>query len=530
MEYRVWAKSHDSLSAKGREQLRKAIAGWQHKPLISIVMPVYNPPLDLLEAAIASIQAQIYPHWELCIADDASPDASVWRLLQKFVDADHRIKAVHRPSNGHISHASNSALELASGEFIALMDNDDLLAPDALYWVAEAVNRRPTVKIIYSDEDRIDAHGERYGAYFKPDWNYTLFLGHNMISHLGVYHTQLAREVGGFRPGLEGSQDYDLALRCIEKLEPSQIVHIPKVLYHWRAIAGSTALSIDAKSYALDAAQRALQEHLVRTGSDALVQQLPSLDYKCVRSHGALKDGLSVVLVCPRGRSPDLEAPAWTRNPAYAVREVLTCTDHGASINAAVASAQGALVALVAVHLCPREPAALLELAGHALEARTGAAAGTVRSVSGLLVSGGLVLNQMTIASVLHKDLPAGNHGYAGRGFLSQELSALSLDCVVLRKEVFTLHGGWDVDLGIGTLGAVAWCVRLREKGYRMVWCPDAAWTIPEEPLPISPTVGPAKRKIFMHRYGSLCAKWLQRDPAYHPQLDPVAADFSMVG
>lgn len=529
MDYRQWARTLGTLTEKQLGQLGKSISAWQHKPLISIIMPVYNPPLDLLRAAINSIQAQVYPHWELCIADDASPDTSVWQLLQDLANSDHRIKAMRRPINGHISLASNSALELASGEFIALMDNDDLLPADALYWVAEAVNRHPTAKVIYSDEDKLDAQGERFGEYFKPDWNYTLFLGHNMISHLGVYQTQLVRDVGCFRQELEGSQDYDLALRCIEKIDPSQIVHIPKVLYHWRAIEGSTALSIESKPYALYAAQRALQEHLLRTGSTARAERLPSLNYKCARSVEGIEAGLTVILVCPQGDKDCDGTSAWTTDPAYKVGEVLTCTAQGSAINAAVASARGALVALVRVDLRPSGPSALLELVGHALEKPTGAVAGTVRDTSDRLLSGGFILNPVSIASVMHHYLPSGNHGYAGRGFLSQELSAVSMDCVVFRKEVFDAYGGFDADLGIGPLGAVAWCLRLREHGYRMIWCPDAQWSAVDDAPRQSSAQTNSQRKIFMSRYTELSANWLQRDPAYHPLLNAVTADFSLL-
>ncbi len=527
--YRHWARTHDTLPDTSLAQLGAAITSWNHRPLISIVMPVYNPPLDLLDAAIASIKKQIYPHWELCIADDASSNAEVWLLLQRLALSDKRIKAVRRETNGHISQASNSALELATGEFIALMDNDDILPPDALYWVAEVTNRTPEVQVIYSDEDKLDSQGERFDAYFKSDWNYTLFLGHNMISHLGVFRTHLVRDVGGFRLGLEGSQDYDLALRCIERIDASQIVHIPRVLYHWRAIETSTAMNIESKPYALDAAQRALQDHLDRIGSTAKAERMPSLNYRCVRDAAGVQDPLTVVLVFPQGAPPDEEALAWTRDPMFNIAEVLTCVDHAAAINTTIAAAQGTLVALVRSDVQPSSPAALSELIGYALEPKTGAAAGTARDLSGRLVSGGLVLNQANIASVLQKDLPIGNHGYMGRGFLAQELSALAMDCVVLRKEVFLAHGGFDADLGVSAVGAAAWCLRLRELGYRMVWCPDAAWTVSSRQQRPSNTQPALQRQIFMSRYGHMYANWLLRDPAYHPLLDPTAADFSLL-
>lgn len=528
IDYSVWAREHDTPSEKELDRLRRTMGGWHQTPLISIVMPVYNPPLTLLKEAIESIQTQIYPYWELCIADDASPDAGVWQLLQSIADQDSRIKIVRLKVNGHISKASNSALEWAQGEFVALMDHDDLLPPDALYWVAEAVNRHPSAQVIYSDEDKLDARGQRFGAYFKPDWNYTLFLGHNLISHLGVYRTSLMREVGGFRPGLEGSQDYDLALRCIERVAPSDIVHIPRVLYHWRAIEGSTALATEAKPYALTSAQRALQEHRERIGRASEVEILPTWNYRCLRKNPGTIDLLSVVIVYPVGSLPCKTAPTWTAEPGFQVHEVLQCTADAGDINAAISRAQGTLVALMRVDLEPSGPQALLELVRHAMEDGTGIAGGTVRDASGQLVTGGLVLNLRTVASVLLQGLPHGHPGYMGRGLLAQELCAVSMDCVVSRKQVFEACGGLDTELGVSQIGAVAFCLRMREQNLRVVWLPEATWSETVIPVQTSPGTLLAQQRIFMARFGKKYANWLQHDPAYHPLLDATRADFSL--
>ena len=235
-------------------------------------MPVYNPPLNMLEEAIHSVQAQLYTNWELCIADDASTNSKVKSLLKRYADRDPRIKVVFRKENGHISLASNSALKLVTGEYVALLDNDDLLSEHALFWVADAINDNPDAELIYSDEDKIDTAGHRYDPYFKSDWNPDLFLSHNMICHLGVYRTELVKKLGGFRKGYEGAQDYDLALRCTEQLASHQILHIPRVLYHWRSHSGSTALAGSEKSYALMAGERALNDHFKRVKVSATAQ------------------------------------------------------------------------------------------------------------------------------------------------------------------------------------------------------------------------------------------------------------------
>ncbi len=206
----------------------------------------------------------IYESWELCIADDASTNPEVPAALNKFAAGDTRIKITFRKHNGHIAACSNSALALATGEWVALLDQDDLLAEHALAVVAATLNQHPEAGLIYSDEDKIDETGARCRPYFKSDWNPELLLGQNCISHLGIYRSALLREVGGFREGFEGSQDYDVALRCSEQLRADQIRHIPRVLYHWRMIEGSVAHDAEAKPYAREAARRAIADHLKR--------------------------------------------------------------------------------------------------------------------------------------------------------------------------------------------------------------------------------------------------------------------------
>jgi glycosyltransferase involved in cell wall biosynthesis len=239
--YDNWVRKHDTLTPELRERVARRVAAMTERPLISVIMPTYNPNPAWLREAIESVRAQIYPDWELCIADDASTSREVRETLEAYSRSDARIKVIFRPQNGHISASSNSAIELASGPWLALMDHDDLLPAHALSCVAECIAANPGVRLIYSDEDKIDEGGHRFGPYFKPDWNIDLFRSQNMFSHLGVLSTDLVRAVGGFRVGLEGSQDWDLVLRCIERVEARQIRHIPRVLYHWRVHGESTA-------------------------------------------------------------------------------------------------------------------------------------------------------------------------------------------------------------------------------------------------------------------------------------------------
>ena len=275
-DYARWIRCYDQLQRDDLKRICEQIAKFHYSPLISVLLPVYNSNLKWLRRAISSVQQQFYPRWELCIVDDASTDRRLWPFLQKCARRDKRIKVMRRTENGHISEASNDALRVASsGDFVALLDHDDELAPTALYLVARALNKNPDLQLLYSDEDKLDEHNRRSEPYFKSDWNPELFLAQNFISHLGVYRTDLVRRVGGFRVGFEGSQDYDLTLRCIREIQPKQIEHLPWVLYHWRAGDQSTASSATAKPYAQEAARRAVQEHLDRSGIEGTV--VPSL-------------------------------------------------------------------------------------------------------------------------------------------------------------------------------------------------------------------------------------------------------------
>lgn len=264
--YHQWMMRHFPRPTDLADQ-RDQVELFDRRPLISVVMPVYAPPIDLLDAAIRSVLAQSYAHWELCIADDRSPGTEVRNCLERWMKEDDRIKVVFREVNGHISAASNSALELVQGEFVAFMDHDDLLSPDALYHIATRVNRKPLSDILYTDEDKVDEAGKHADAHFKPQWCPDHLLSRNYFGHLVVMRAQLVKDIGGFREGFEGSQDYDLVLRAVERT--THIEHIPRVLYHWRIHAASSALSEEVKPYAYVAGRRSLTEALQRRGEEA---------------------------------------------------------------------------------------------------------------------------------------------------------------------------------------------------------------------------------------------------------------------
>lgn len=269
IDYAEWITRHENIDLKSQQEQSKK---FDYRPLISIAMPVYNVEIKWLEKCIDSVINQTYDNWELCISDDASTDPKIKKCLEAYEKKEPRIKVVFRKENGHISLATNSALEIATGEFIALLDNDDELPPHALFEVVKVLNERPELDVIYSDEDKIDAEGNRFDPHFKADWSPDTLMGNNYISHLGVYRSSIVKSLGGFRKGYEGSQDYDLVLRVTEQIPEDHIYHIDKVLYHWRTIQGSTASSGEAKSYIYDSGVKALTDALNRRGIKGTVR------------------------------------------------------------------------------------------------------------------------------------------------------------------------------------------------------------------------------------------------------------------
>lgn len=559
-DYQKWITFYDTLSAADIEVIRNEIAGWSSTPVISIIMPVYNPPLELLREAVASVRAQLYPHWQLCIADDASTDFKVIEYLGSLEAKDARVKVVFRTENGHISHASNSALSVATGDYIALMDNDDLLPMNALYWVARTINENPNAGLIYSDEDKIDTNGVRSAPYFKSDWNEYLFRSQNMICHLGVYRRSLVEEVGNFRPGFEGAQDYDLALRCVDKLEREQIVHIPRVLYHWRIHPGSTAMAGDEKPYAAHAGVAALNEHLERKGNIGTTELLPMGLY---RVHYRLPETLPLVtLVIPTRNAHALvkqcidSIKRLTTYPRYEIILVDNGSDEPASLeyfatidreenirvmrddgpfnysalnNQAVRIANGELIGLINNDIEVITPGWLEEMVSMALQPKVGAVGARLWYPDDRLQHGGVVVGIGGVAGHSHKYLAKGDYGYFCRAALTQEFSAVTAACLIIKKSIFEEVNGLDeVNLKVA-FNDVDFCLRVQEAGYLNIWTPFAELYHHE-----SATRGledtPQKQERFMNEVIYVQSRWprLREDYTYNPNLTLEHEDFGL--
>lgn len=505
--YDRWVKDFDTLSKTDRHQIRAHISRLEYKPLISVVMPVYETPEWALREAIDSIRHQLYPYWELCIADDASRSPHIADLLRRAAADDHRIKWMRRERNGHISAASNSALSLAEGEFVALMDHDDLLPQHSLYEVAVALNKNPSLDIIYSDEDQIDRKGRRYLPYFKTDWNIDLLLGHNMVSHLGVYRRTLLQRVGGFREGFEGSQDYDLALRCADATIPSRIFHIPSVLYHWRRGYGAASFSEGQLDKCSVAALRAINDHLDRRGEAGQAQSHPVLPQWSRVIRSIPRPAPLVTLIVPTRDRADLLGmcvDGLLNRTDYPELEILI-VDHESELpetfklfeklkldsrvriipyagtfnysainNMAVAEAKGTIIGLINNDIDVIHPDWLSEMVSLAVLEDVGAVGAKLIYSNDRVQHGGVVLGVGGVANHFNHLLPRGAVGYFGRNLLTSSVSAVTGACLIVRRSVFEQVGGLnETDLPVA-FNDVDFCLRLKKKGYRNIWTPHA--------------------------------------------------------
>ena len=560
-DYSRWIRNYDTLNPKIIKRMQQRIAEWEYRPFISIVMPTYNTPEKWLRLALESVLQQIYPNWELCIVDDASNQPQVCRVLEEYVRRDKRIKVKFRSTNGHISAASNTALAMVNGEFVAFLDHDDKLARSALFWVAKDIIDYPDAMLWYSDEDKINEQEQRLDPYFKSDWNPDLFLSHNLITHLAVYRTTLIEQIGGFRENYEGAQDYDLALRALEQINPLQIRHIPRVLYHWRIITGSTASRPEEKPYALVAAQKAIQEYLARRGIIAQVTESPEVR-GTIRVQYPLPEALPLVtLIIPTYNGLELLqrcVDSILTKTTYENFEILIINNNSddpstltylhqleeqgqAQIldypysfnyadmnNLAVEHAQGELIGLLNNDLEVISPEWLTEMVSHAVRPEIGVVGARLWYPNDTLQHGGVVLGIGGVAGHAHKGFPRGDVGYLGRAGLIQNFSAVTGACMIMRKANFLKVGGLDAKNLAIAFNDVDLCLKMNEHNLRIVWTPYAQ-LYHHESASRGYEDTPEKLARFEKERAHMKSRWpnfLLMDPAYSPNLTLETQDF----
>ena len=541
--YAAWLKFNQWNELR-QQALDQRLAALTESPLISIVMPVFNPPAGHFERAIQTVLNQRYTHWELCLCDDRSTDPGVRAKLEALAASDPRIRLVFREQNGNISQATNSAASIASGEFLAFLDQDDELTPDALGELVLHVAEHPSTDIVYSDDDKIDAQGKRFAPQFKPDWSPELLLSYMYFSHLWMVRRSLFEAVSGARVGYEGSQDYDLALRVTEQAR--HIGHVPKVLYHWRVLPGSTAQSGKAKPDSLEAGRRAVGDALVRRG----------IVGEAVQPAWAAEGGLGIFAIEPPDDGPRVTLVIPTRNSlgvlktcidslaltSYRNYEVLIADNDsddpktlaflqgcghrimrisnppdGFSFawvnNRAVETVDSEFVLFLNNDTEVKDPRWLSRMVAYARIDGVGSVGARLLYPDGRVQHAGVIHGMYDgMAGPANKLLPHWHNGYLSYAAVSRNYLAVTAACLLMPTALFrSLRGFDEQSFGIA-FNDVDLCYRIAERGLRNVYCAGAE-LIHHEGHSRGFDDNPAEETAFRRRYRAMV------DPYYNPNL-----------
>lgn len=473
---------------------------FSYNPLISILIPVYNISKELLSRCIDSILKQTYPNFEICLADDYSTDKETINTLIYYERQDSRIKVVYRKENGHISKATNSAFEISSGEFISLMDNDDELSPNALYEVVKALNEDSELDFLYSDEDKIDINGVFCEPHFKPDFSPDTLLSLNYICHFSTVRRTLFENVGGFQVGLEGAQDYDLFLKLTEKT--THIHHIPKILYHWRMIPGSTAASLNNKDYASDKGKEALQNALMRRGIKGMVEVDPISSYyriqyepnakasiiipmrdfadvtkRCLQSiyDKTSYKNFEILLINNRScEQASFDLFEYYRKKYANFRIIEADVDFNYSLinNKAVEESNGDILVFLNNDTEIISSNWLTDLVGYAQQSHIGTVGAKLLYPDMTIQHAGIILGLGGVASHAYIGSMRDDTGAYGRLRVPYNYSGVTAACLAVRKEVFHEVAGFEEELTVA-YNDVDLNLKILEAGYYNVFLPQ---------------------------------------------------------
>ena len=543
--YQTWIKNNRLTKAETAQLQAEITSLGTCLAKISIVMPVYNPPLEYFEQAIASVRAQTNKHWQLCLADDASTDDWIWPRLQQLALEDDRVSIVRRPINGNISLATNSAAALATGEFLLFFDQDDLLTTDAIARLALAAGQNTNADIIYTDDDKITADGERFAPQFKPDWSPELLLSYMYISHAFCVRRTLFQDLGGFRVGFEGSQDYDFALRATQQAR--EVFHIPRVLYHWRAIPGSTAQSGNAKPLSFEAGKQAVQQALQRMGAPAVTVNRPVWAQKAgvgIFTHQFGNDGPEVAILIPTKNNPkilkrcldslqsisyvnhkiviidndsdDIATVKYLQSLPYQVLQISNPTDsfnYAYINNKSIEQVKAQYILLLNDDTEALNPDWLSQMMGYAQIPGVGAVGARLLYPNNQVQHAGIIhgLYGGLVGPAFKLNAPE-DFGYLSYAAVLRNYGAITAACLLTKRDLFLSLGGFDEDAFAVAYNDVDLCYRLIDSGYRCVYVPSAE-LIHHEGTSRGFTDSPREVLAFKQRYGK------RYDPYYSPNL-----------
>lgn len=558
-DYSPWAEAAERDAAQRVVRYVQQAVQWPVRPRFSVLVPVYCPPASLLEQAVQSVLDQAYPGWELCIVDDASPDAAHFGWLAALAVREPRVRFLRRPHNGGIAVATNDALAMAAGDFCMFLDQDDLLAKSALFEFAAWAVERPEAQVIYADEDHIDLVGVRSRPFFKPDWDPEWLRTTNYVLHPVAIRTTFLRGIGGLRTGLDGVQDWDLMLRIAETAKPDEIEHIPRILYHWREHAGSTAAGIYEKAGIVAVQGRALRDSLARRGESADVEQsaggwrikyaLPA-DPPLASIVVPTRDGVELLRRCVEGLrertaypnweavivdngSADLEALQFLASLATDQRfKVLRNArefNYSALCNEGVRASAGEIVVLLNNDVDPINPGWLTELVGHARRPEIGLAGAMLYYPNDTIQHAGVVLGLNGVADRPYIGYPRGFRGVDNRLGAVHTVSAMITACSAVRRRVYDSVGGMDEALPIAC-NDLDLCLRVAELGYRNILTPYAELYHYESASRgyHYTTAASAQETADEVRFREKWRGKLDRDSTYNPNLALDGAAFSL--
>jgi GT2 family glycosyltransferase len=547
-QYRVWLQRH-RLTPEAVAAMQATTDQFAYRPRVSIVTPVYDPDEPWLRKAIESVQAQIYPCWELCLVNDGSTKPHVQRVLDEYATADPRIRVKHLSSNQGIAAASNHALALATGEFVGLLDHDDELSPDALFEVVRRLNEGPDLDLLYSDEDKLELDGQRVEPFFKPDWSPDLLLSMNYITHFSVFRRSLLEEIGGFRLGFDGSQDYDLLLRFTERTD--KIAHIPKVLYHWRKSPGSAAGDANAKPFAYPAARQALEDALGRRGLEGWVESthpglyrvryrlrgdplvsiiIPTKDrwqllHQCLQSieENTCYSRYEIIVVDNDSTEPEALAYLGRVAARWRLSRYPGLFNFSAICNHGAAQARGDYLLFLNNDTQVIRSDWLTALLEQAQRSEVGAVGAKLLYPTGRIQHAGVVLGIGGMANHAFRGLPADTLHQFGLANVVRNCSAVTAACMMVRRRVFEKVEGFDTRLRVA-FNDVDFCLRLRQLGYLIVYTPLALLYHLESA---------SRGALHPSEDDELCSKrWadllLRGDPYYNPNLTLEREDWSL--
>jgi GT2 family glycosyltransferase/glycosyltransferase involved in cell wall biosynthesis len=547
---------HPQTPARVAEEIR----GWTSKPIISVITPVYNVDAVYLRDCIESVLAQYYPFWELCLCDDGSTAAETVQTLEAYRGTDPRIKIVRLDKNLGIAAASNRAAEISTGEFLAMLDNDDELAPEALYEVAKAIQEDPQIDFLYTDEDKIGLDGEFQEHYCKPDWSPELLLSVMYILHLMVLRKDLFYDTGGFRPEFSGAQDYDLALRVSTRAQ--KIHHVPKILYHWRRIAGSAADEVDAKPEAIAAGLMALDDHLRRNRVDATVEDGLVRGVFRVRQR-VQGNPLASLCILASGRTAqvtgrgnvDLLAnfmASIAEKTDYPNYEIVVVDDGNLPIgtqraissiphrtasspqpnqpfnfskkaNFAFRQARGRHIILLNDDMEVISPEWLTAMMEFAQQDSVGVVGAKLLFPDDRIQHTGVVVGVNGGSAHVYHGFPPGHVGYNAFTHVIRNYSAVTGACMATRIDVVEALGGFDEEFAVD-FNDTDFCLSAIRHGYRVVYTPYAElYHFEGTSLPRT-TPDSAGLALFRKRW----ADYLEDDPYYNPNLSDRRVDFAI--